>query len=116
VLGPSRVAVVPRPRVYASTCIVDGCDRPHHAGGYCSGHHARVRKHGEPGPAELRPRGVTGCSIEGCDRPHKARGLCRAHYQRQLVHGGPGPAEVGRYGGGTCSVDGCERAAHSRGL
>lgn len=34
-------------------CSVEGCERDAKAVGYCRLHHARVRKHGEPGPAGL---------------------------------------------------------------
>lgn len=33
------------------SCSVVGCDRPHYGRGFCLMHWARVRRHGEPGPA-----------------------------------------------------------------
>jgi hypothetical protein len=36
------------------SCVVDGCDRKHLAGGYCQLHYFRVRKYGEPGTSEHR--------------------------------------------------------------
>src|SRR5688500_5543103 len=38
------------------TCSVEGCDRKHECHGYCRGHYARVRRNGEPGPAEFETK------------------------------------------------------------
>src|SRR5258708_4221406 len=38
----------------ARRCEVEGCDNPYDAMGYCELHYQRVRKNGEPGPAERR--------------------------------------------------------------
>jgi hypothetical protein len=29
-------------------CSIDGCDRPHEAGGYCATHYQRFKRHGDP--------------------------------------------------------------------
>lgn len=64
-------------------CDVNGCDRPHAAKGWCSMHYDRVRRDGEPGPAEpmeaRRPKIRHGCQVPGCRRKHRARGLCSSH-------------------------------------
>jgi hypothetical protein len=48
-------------------CTVDGCDRKHDSGGYCQMHADRVRKSGDPGPAEpLRaPNGAGWTNAQG---------------------------------------------------
>jgi len=39
-------------------CTVEGCDRAAHTRGYCQMHYVRVRRTGEPGPAQsLAPTG-----------------------------------------------------------
>ncbi len=60
----------------------------------------RVRRHGEPGPAELQSHirrskyvGKT-CAVDGCDRAAKSRGWCRMHYGRWIRSGDP----VGKWG------------------
>lgn len=82
-------------------CIVTGCSRLSGRGarGYCYMHRERIRRTGEPGPAEpLILLGVVTCSVEGCDRPHFARGYCKMHRRRVEVNGEPGPAQSRRPG------------------
>jgi HNH endonuclease len=43
----------------ARRCKVEGCGRPYDANGYCQLHYQRVRRYGEPGPAQRR-RGANG--------------------------------------------------------
>jgi HNH endonuclease len=65
-----------------STCLVDGCEKKHHAHGFCGLHAARWRRRGTLGPRETKK-----CSIDGCDKKHKSRGLCDAHYRRRRIYG-----------------------------
>jgi hypothetical protein len=37
----------------SSSCKLDGCDREAKRGGWCWTHYMRVRRHGDPGPAEI---------------------------------------------------------------
>ena len=67
-------------------CSISGCDRPHHARGWCSTHWARWKRNGEPGEAENRKPGIQyierECSIDGCNRIVRMHGLCSMHNQR----------------------------------
>lgn len=74
-----------------SDCSVPGCDRRHHAQGFCDPHYRRTRRTGEPGPAVIEtqppaPRRV-GCLVQNCERPHRAKGYCNVHYNRQCRYG-----------------------------
>lgn len=64
------------------TCSIDGCDKPHFAGGWCSGHWQRNRRYGDPlggGPMRQPPRE---CSVQDCGERAIAKELCRTHYYR----------------------------------
>jgi len=61
-------------------CMVDGCDKKHHAKGYCKMHHRRVFNTGTP-ESLSRDHGDT-CTIEGCEKKYLCKGLCDMHYQR----------------------------------
>lgn len=66
-----------RPR---GTCAVDGCERPHHANGYCDAHNRRLRDTGDVRPHE--PFRVTGIpeTYEAAHRAiRRARGPAK-HY------------------------------------
>jgi hypothetical protein len=68
-------------------CIIEGCGKPHAARGYCTSHHKRFMRYGDPlGKAEPKP---DTCTIEGCDKPYRANGYCSTHYQRARYHGDP---------------------------
>jgi len=71
-------------------CVIDGCDRPVHGHGWCSGHLYHVRVHGTPyGPR--RRRQTDECRVEGCHQTRcNARDLCMAHYARWLRTGSVG--------------------------
>ena len=77
------------------TCDVAGCDRKHHAHGYCDTHYFRKSKHGDV-RADIpihRYNGRTGartvsiCSVAGCDRKQRSHGYCDTHYSRKSKHG-----------------------------
>jgi len=62
-------------------------------------HLRRVRKHGNPGPAEkLRHTSPnpSKCTLDGCSGVPKAHGLCEGHYQRWWKTGDPGSVEIQR--------------------
>lgn len=65
-------------------CIVENCERPFRARGFCRVHHYRWSAYGDPlGPAPKI------CSLDGCAGPHYARGWCQRHYYRWKSHGDP---------------------------
>jgi len=43
---------------FGATCSVEGCDREAKMRGWCKSHYARVRRDGEPGPAEFKEQNV----------------------------------------------------------
>lgn len=76
----------------ARTCVVEGCERAPRSrtADYCNGHYFRIRRTGEPGPAEIKPwRYRPPCSVEGCDRPHNGHGYCLNHRRRVQKGGHP---------------------------
>lgn len=70
------------------TCQIDGCEKPRFNRGWCAGHWNRVRRKGDPGSPELRPK-RTGCLIDGCERRHFAHGYCQTHAYRLRENGDP---------------------------
>lgn len=68
-------------------CSVEGCERLHHARGFCNSHYQRwlskpvVRKAGKWAGAV--------CGADGCDLPVQSVGFCHKHYQRWKAHGDP---------------------------
>ena len=72
------------------TCSLDGCDRDLYCRGWCVAHHARWRKHGDPGPAVVRRRWPsTVCIVDACEERSKTRQMCKVHYQRWWRYGDP---------------------------
>lgn len=73
----------------ARVCGVSGCDRLELARNLCAAHYSRMRKHGDFGPAEIKPhsRGFKTCTVDGCERKHKAFGHCDTHRSRVLRTG-----------------------------
>jgi hypothetical protein len=70
-----------------ATCSIEGCERPVHALGWCSSHHAKWWRKGDP--LWKREVIVRLCSIEGCDRVVAGRGWCEKHYRRWRFHDDP---------------------------
>lgn len=55
-------------RVIDPVCSIDGCSKPTLARGWCSAHHTRWRRHGDPlaggrTPMKLGPE----CTVDGCN-------------------------------------------------
>lgn len=79
-------------------CDVDGCEKPRHGNAYCSAHHTRWRRTGNPltpikrqsnyEPRKPRePARKKACSVEGCDQPSRKRAWCASHYAQWRRHG-----------------------------
>lgn len=93
------------------TCMVDGCESPHLAKGYCCKHYSRLRTTGDPLKVKKYSRAKKPyhkCSIDGCEGAGRTRGLCATHYQRWLKYGEP--QKGGTYKSkkpAECIVEGC---------
>lgn len=51
-------------------CKIKGCDKPHHAKGFCNTHYTQHRI------SFSKP-----CLVEGCDDPSRSKGFCEHHYK-----------------------------------
>ncbi len=74
------------------TCSVEGCERPHHARGFCAAHLKRVVATGSAGPARIAPRDrdhPSVCLVDGCEKPYGALGYCKFHWKRVRNWGNP---------------------------
>lgn len=65
-------------------CLIDGCEQPNHARGFCHKHWERWMRNGDTG---LHPIIRLPCTVAGCQTLAIARGLCGMHYQRWRKHG-----------------------------
>lgn len=84
------VQVAPIPHYHGPECRprcdVEGCDKPRHGNVYCSAHHTRWKRTGDPLTALERQPNSGACSVGGCGQPMRKRGWCASHYsmwQRQ---------------------------------
>lgn len=84
-------------RKHGPTCTVDGCELPHRRGGYCNMHSQRVRKYGEPGPAErlIAPDGtpwMVGAYLVVTALDHPLANVCgQVYVHRQVLYDTVGP-------------------------
>jgi hypothetical protein len=101
-------------------CTVPGCPKPYKAKGYCATHYARLRKTGEPGPAESLklPKPLTECSVPKCESLVRSSGsvYCEMHYGRVRRTGDLEAQRRWRVSGGPCSVEGCEESDRDIGM
>lgn len=72
------------------TCVIDGCDRPHLARGWCGAHYQRWRT---TGTTDLTAWTPSPCAVAGCSKRSARRGWCFMHYRRWRVTG-----DIGRVG------------------
>jgi hypothetical protein len=99
------------------SCTVSGCDRQHHARGYCFSHYAQFKRGSSPSePIKARVmQKLPECEEDGCSEPVKSKGLCKMHYQRLLRHGHTRyrdrkkPAK-------SCDIPECDNTLYAKGL
>ncbi len=70
-------------------CQVEGCTTPKRYKLYCTAHHVRWKKWGDPLGKAPQSNNLkhTHCTIEGCDKKHTALGMCQMHYRRNALYG-----------------------------
>jgi len=71
------------------TCSVDGCEKRHHAHGYCSGHAYRWKIHGDPLAGKRQAAAGSPCAVDGCEKVMHAYGYCNSHAHRFRAFGDP---------------------------
>jgi hypothetical protein len=100
-------------------CTIEGCTRFQHARGWCTAHHGKYLKYGDPlasAPPRSKAKMVKPrCDIPWCHREARSRGLCHTHYHnwkkrdnqgrgyeyiKFLVSNGPPESRTGRDRGG----------------
>lgn len=99
------------------TCTISGCDRVHHARGWCLAHYTQFKRGVAPtGPIRARVRDKPdACSEDGCDGEVKAKGLCKTHYQRLLRHGHTQYRDR-KTVPEICSIETCDSHVYAKGL
>ena len=80
-----RTAAVAPIRHYCSPdcrprCSIEGCEKPRHGKVYCTEHHTRWKRTGDPLTPLKRQYNVGNCTVEGCDQPMRKTGWCASHY------------------------------------
>ena len=102
-------------------CAYDGCDKPHKARGFCSGHYWQLRKRGCEGKLtalkQWNRRGTL-CLFGGCDKRHYANGLCVGHYGQFRKRGHKDKLTPLKSTGlnTTCLFKGCDRRSKAKGF
>lgn len=75
---------------FMKTCSVEGCNRKHHARGYCEKHYHKWLKHADLLiDKEIHEKRESICIVEGCHNNHEAKGYCVKHYKKYLKYGNP---------------------------
>ena len=99
-------------------CAYDGCEmNVNRATGYCSKHHRRYYKYGDPAIVSPRLTRPSVCMVEGCDERHHANGYCAVHAARVRTHGDPHVVKQLQTSDrpDVCVVEGCGRPHRARG-
>lgn len=96
----------PPRRTITRICEVADCGVKAQSRRYCSKHHARWKRHGDPLGSVPPPPPRNTCSVDGCSRATRARlgAFCRLHIQRQRGGRSAGPPTVTRRPNGAGSV------------
>ena len=82
---------------FIATCKhPDGCENPPITKGWCKAHYMRIRRHGDPGPADLLRKKQGKCQHPSgeCERPAYQHGYCSMHLTRLYKKGNLGPAKA----------------------
>ena len=64
-------------------CILENCDRKHHAFNYCEMHYNRYLKNGTENIDRPIKSKQEFCKVLECKKIHVAKGYCSKHYQRR---------------------------------
>lgn len=86
------------------TCLIQDCENPVRARGWCNKHYIRWRTQGDP---ETVFQNNEGCAVEGCERRHQAKGYCQKHYARWRLHGDPKKGARKPASNAKCAVEDC---------
>jgi hypothetical protein len=70
-------------------CTVEGCEKPRHGNVYCTAHHTRWKRTGDPHTPLTKHPAVGVCTVAGCDQPMRKTGWCASHYAQQQRSGKP---------------------------
>lgn len=68
------------------TCLIQDCENPSRARGWCQKHYDAWYRHGDPLYQRVLRRDQR-CSADGCRNSVHARSLCSKHYERLLTNG-----------------------------
>ena len=95
------------------SCDVEDCTKPRHGDFYCSTHHSRWRKYGDPLAPLVRSPNIGECSVEGCDQPMRKRTWCAAHYAQWKRSGEVRPFAYKWADELTCEICGAPNGTYS---
>ena len=91
---------MPRPARYG--CLVAGCERKHHARGWCETHYERWRYVTKR--QFTAPKSPKVCIVDGCDGKNHGQGYCAKHYQRWKTKGTTADDALSRRPNGAGSI------------
>ncbi|QPO16702.1 hypothetical protein SEA_KASHFLOW_94 [Mycobacterium phage KashFlow] len=66
------------------TCTIPGCEKKHHARGFCVMHYGRWTRSSDEPRGNYRRSHRPDCKLEWCNGRFYAKDLCRFHHQRLL--------------------------------
>lgn len=99
------------PRIYEKKnrkCSLDGCEKPHLAGGLCSPHYQRKKQKGDVlknVPCRMSNSGLE-CEAENCTKEAAIKGYCQNHYQIRRRRGDANYPVISRPGLGWQEING----------
>lgn len=94
-------------------CSVEGCNKEHHALGYCGSHYRHYKKYGDPinKPIKTKP---TICLVDGCNKEVHGLGYCNSHYKNYKRYGTPIKPTVIKPT--VCTIDDCNESVYCKGM